>query len=223
MGVCCRSGGGCCMPVLSRSWRRWLGTGWPTRSNGWLTMPCGGGVGQGPGLLPAGGGKAGNAPRFVRRSPPSSRPWQALAHLPDSRADDRVQALDLRLGLRGALNALGEAPAAPRPLREAAPWPRALDDRTRLGTGLARMASLLRWRVRWTAPSLAAACPGARRRAPAAASRPWKHPIAWVGPITTRETSPGGPEFGANMEAYRAICSARPGSTNSVAASSAPG
>ena len=36
-----RNGGGCSIPASSRPWRRSPETGWPSRPNGWSSMPCG--------------------------------------------------------------------------------------------------------------------------------------------------------------------------------------
>ena len=64
----------------------------------------------------------------------------ALAHLPDSRAAT-AQAIDLRLGLHGALNALGEAPERMREhLRRAATLAETLGDPRRLGQVYAEMS-----------------------------------------------------------------------------------
>ena len=52
------SGSGSYMPASSKALDALPGTGWLSRSNAWPTMPCGGGLGQGPGILPAGGEKA---------------------------------------------------------------------------------------------------------------------------------------------------------------------
>jgi tetratricopeptide (TPR) repeat protein len=68
---------------------------------------------------------------------------QALAHLPEP-GDTRVQALDLRLALGGALAALGEYRRCLALLGEAEALARALDDRTRLGRVLAWIAHVLR-------------------------------------------------------------------------------
>ena len=65
----CRSGGGCCMPASSRPWRRSPGTGWPSRSNGWPTMPCGGRCGTRPWRT------AGRRGRRPWRGRPTARPW----------------------------------------------------------------------------------------------------------------------------------------------------
>ena len=64
----------------------------------------------------------------------------ALAHLPDSRAATE-QAIDLRLGLHGALNALGEAPERMlEHLRRAATLAETLGDQRRLGQVYAEMS-----------------------------------------------------------------------------------
>ena len=67
---------------------------------------------------------------------------QACAHLPDH-GDTRVQAIDLRLTMGGALSARGEHRRRLALLREAEALARALDDRTRLGRVLAGMAHAL--------------------------------------------------------------------------------
>ena len=46
--ACCTSGGGCSMPALSKPWRHSPETGWPSRWNGWPTMPCGARCGTRP-------------------------------------------------------------------------------------------------------------------------------------------------------------------------------
>jgi class 3 adenylate cyclase/tetratricopeptide (TPR) repeat protein len=68
---------------------------------------------------------------------------QALAHLPED-GDTRVLALDLRLALGAALNALGEYGRQRALLGEAEALARALYDRARLGRVLAGMAGVLR-------------------------------------------------------------------------------
>jgi class 3 adenylate cyclase/tetratricopeptide (TPR) repeat protein len=67
---------------------------------------------------------------------------QALAHLPEP-GDTRGLAIDLRLALEGPLGALGEYGQCRALLGEAEARARALDDRTRLGRVLARMAFVL--------------------------------------------------------------------------------
>ena len=68
---------------------------------------------------------------------------QALAHLPEH-GDTRVLAIELRLALGCALNALGEYGRRLALLGEAEALARALDDRARLGRVLAEMAQVLR-------------------------------------------------------------------------------
>jgi tetratricopeptide (TPR) repeat protein len=68
---------------------------------------------------------------------------KALAHLPEP-GDTRVLALDLRLALGGALDALGEHGRRRALLGEAEALARVLDDRARLGRVLAQMAHVLR-------------------------------------------------------------------------------
>ena len=84
----------------------------------------------------------------------------ALEHLPDSRAATE-QAIDLRLGLRPALTALGEAPG-----RHARPLAPRRDPGPDAGRSPAARAGLRRdehhiagWRARWTAPSTTASVP----------------------------------------------------------------
>jgi class 3 adenylate cyclase/tetratricopeptide (TPR) repeat protein len=68
---------------------------------------------------------------------------QALDHLPED-GDTTVRALDLRLAVDRPLTALGEHRRHRALLGEAEALARALDDRTRLGRVLARMALVLR-------------------------------------------------------------------------------
>src|SRR5262249_55656615 len=68
---------------------------------------------------------------------------QALAHLHEHR-DTRAMAIDLRLALGSALAQLGEYGRHRALLGEAEALARALDDRSRLGRVLARMARVLR-------------------------------------------------------------------------------
>jgi tetratricopeptide (TPR) repeat protein len=68
---------------------------------------------------------------------------QALAHLPED-GDTRVQALELRLAVDPPLASLGEYERCLALLGEAEAPARALDDRGRLGWGLARMVPVLR-------------------------------------------------------------------------------
>ena len=68
---------------------------------------------------------------------------QALAHLPED-GDTSVLAIELRLALADALDALGEYGRRLAVLREAEALARALDDRPRLGRVLADMAMVLR-------------------------------------------------------------------------------
>jgi class 3 adenylate cyclase/tetratricopeptide (TPR) repeat protein len=68
---------------------------------------------------------------------------QALAHLPED-GDTRVLAIDLRLAVDRPLTQLGEYGWRLALLGEAEALARALDDRTRLGWVLARMAHVLR-------------------------------------------------------------------------------
>jgi class 3 adenylate cyclase/tetratricopeptide (TPR) repeat protein len=67
----------------------------------------------------------------------------ALPHLPEQR-DTREQAIDLRLALEAALNALGEYRRRLALLGEAEALARALDDRSRLGLVLAQRSLALR-------------------------------------------------------------------------------
>src|SRR5215475_2105147 len=68
---------------------------------------------------------------------------QALAHLPED-SDTRVLAIELRLAVDLALNALGEYGRRLALLGEAEVLARALDDQARLGLVLANMANVLR-------------------------------------------------------------------------------
>ena len=68
---------------------------------------------------------------------------QALVHLPED-GDTRVLAIELRLALAGALRPLGEYGRWLALLGEGETLARALDDRTRLGRVLVRMANALR-------------------------------------------------------------------------------
>jgi tetratricopeptide (TPR) repeat protein len=68
---------------------------------------------------------------------------QALAHLQED-GDSRVRAIELRLALGGVLQPLGEYERCLTLLGEAEALARALDDRTRLGWVLARLAQVLR-------------------------------------------------------------------------------
>jgi tetratricopeptide (TPR) repeat protein len=68
---------------------------------------------------------------------------QALAHLPEPGATQGL-AIDLRLTLGRSLNLLGEHRRHLALLSEAETQARALDDRTRLGRVLTRMAQVLR-------------------------------------------------------------------------------
>ena len=90
----------------------------------------------------------------ARRWCASSRRWWPWSIVPDSRAATE-QAIDLRLGLRPALNALGEAPG--RTARPLAPRrdPRPDAGRSTCGSGGSTppWAPLSGWRARWTAPS----------------------------------------------------------------------
>ena len=101
MGVSSRSADAGCMPGLSRPSRRSWGTGWLSSPSAWRIMPCGGGLGQGPGILPAGGEKA--LARSAHRDAAEyfEQALSALQHLPEER-DTREQAIDLRLALRSA-------------------------------------------------------------------------------------------------------------------------
>ena len=70
----------------------------------------------------------------------------ALGHLPDT-PDTRGLAIDLRLGLAGSLNTLGEIERALALLREAEALARAYDDRARLARVLAWLTYILRLRA----------------------------------------------------------------------------
>ena len=110
MGVCCTSGGACCTPASSRRWRPWRVIGWTIRWNGWRSMPCAARSGRRPWPMAARRGtKPGHARPTARRWCASSRrgrPWSMSPTVVRATA----QAIDLRLGLRTVLTALGEAP-----------------------------------------------------------------------------------------------------------------
>ena len=113
----------------------------------------------------------------------------ALEHVPDSRAATE-QAIDLRLGLRTALNALGEAPGRMLDhLRRAETLAQTLGDQLRLGRVYADHGRQFLGGGRGgPRHRLRPACPGpGRTRSGMSASRPGRI-SSWVGPITTRET-----------------------------------
>ena len=120
------------MPASSRPWRRSPGSGWPSRSNGWPTMPYE--VRRGPRPWRT----AGRPGRRPWRDRPTARPWgfeqalSALAHLPETR-DTNTLAIDLRLALRTALFPSGNSGRILAALREAEALAAALDDPRRLG------------------------------------------------------------------------------------------
>ena len=66
---CSRSGGARSMPASSRPSRPSPGTGWPSRSNAWPTMPCGARCGTRPWRT------AGRRGRRPWRGRPTARPW----------------------------------------------------------------------------------------------------------------------------------------------------
>ena len=104
-----RSGGGCCMRRSSRPWRRSPGTGWPSRSSAWRTMPCGARYGTRP--WPT----AGRRGRRPWRGQPTARPWgissrrSVPSRICRSSATLHEQAIDLRLALRTALFPSGDS------------------------------------------------------------------------------------------------------------------
>ena len=125
LGVCCRSGGARCTPVSSRRWRPWWGTGGTTRWERLAQHALRGEVWD-KGLTY--GRQAGDKAqaRSAYREAVTLGEQAFVAHdaLPDRHAATE-QAIDLRLGLHAALNALGEPPggcsticATPRP----SPW-----------------------------------------------------------------------------------------------------
>ena len=101
-------------------------TGWPNRSNGWRTMPCGARCGTRPCLLPPGGGQGGGTLGLSggggRVSSRRWRPWRI-----SRRVGRRYeQAIDLRFGLRHALSAREDRPhpRASARRRRGSPGPR---------------------------------------------------------------------------------------------------
>ena len=144
MGVCSRSGGGCCTPALSRPSKRLAPDrrGRAGRTPG-APCPAGRGVGQGRDLLPAGGGEGHWHGRpTARRWRPSSR-RSAPSRICRSTRDTREQAIDLRLALRTALRPSGRLWAHPGvPARGRGPCggPRRPAS---AGTGLALSVTLL--------------------------------------------------------------------------------
>jgi len=115
----------------------------------------------------------------------------ALAHLPESRAITE-QAIDLRLDLRPALTALGEAPGRQLDhLRSTEALAQTLGDQRRLGRVYAEMGSTFWGWLRWTAPSTTVNVPWPwAQRSGISACRPGRI-SAWVRSITTLETIHG--------------------------------
>ena len=89
-------------------------------------------MGQGPGVLPAGGGQSPGALGPPRGGGYFEQALSALPHLPETR-DTLAQAIDLRLALRSALRLLGDFGRILAYLREAESLAAALDDQHRLG------------------------------------------------------------------------------------------
>ena len=129
----CRSGGVCCMPALLRPSRRSPGTGWPSRSNAWRTMPCGGRCGTRPWHT------AGRRGRKPWRGRPTARPWGI------SSRRSVPSRICRRRATRASRPSISGSPCARRSARSATlggswclcarlrPSPRALDDPRRLG------------------------------------------------------------------------------------------
>ena len=109
------------------------GTGWPSRSNAWRTMPCGARCGTRPWRT------AGRRGRRPWRGRPTARPWgtssrrSVPSRICRRQRDTREQAIDLRLALRSALRRLATLGVSWRTLREAESLAAALDDPRRLG------------------------------------------------------------------------------------------
>ena len=103
---------------------------------------------------------------------------QALTHLPEP-GDTRGLALDLRVALAYALNALGEYRQGLALLGEAEALARGLDDRARLGRVLARMAGAFRIQETSTALLRQAGRPLSSRLRSARAPCRWKQPCTW--------------------------------------------
>ena len=121
--------------------RPWPGTGWTTRWNGWRTMPCAARCGTRPWPMAA---RRGTRPWRAR---PTARRWRTASRRsrpsrisPETR-DTREQAIDLRLSLRSALTALGEALGRRLDhLRRAETLAQTLGDPLRLGSVYATMS-----------------------------------------------------------------------------------
>ena len=71
--VCCRSDGGCSMPVSWRPLRRSLEIRWPSRSNAWPITPCGVRCGTRPWRIPS---RRGRRPWRVQ---PTAKRWATLS------------------------------------------------------------------------------------------------------------------------------------------------
>ena len=103
MGVCSRSGGARCTPRIVEALERlYAGAGGRAGRSAGAPCPAGRGVGQGRGLLPAGGDKAMARSAYREAVGYFEQALEALPHLPETR-DTREQAIDLRLALRMAL------------------------------------------------------------------------------------------------------------------------
>src|SRR4029453_4351955 len=94
--------------------------------------PAGRGVGQSPGVRPAGRGEGHDAWAYREAVGYFEQALSALAHLPETR-DTGEQAIDLRLALRSALQPSGDLGRILACLREAEALAAALDDPRRLG------------------------------------------------------------------------------------------
>ena len=96
------------MPASSRPSRRSPGTAWPSRWNGWPTMPCGVRCGRRPWHTAGRRGKALGRSAYREAAGSFEQALSALRHLPERR-DTLEQAIDLRLALRTALHPSGDA------------------------------------------------------------------------------------------------------------------
>ena len=137
MRVYSRNGGGRCMPASSRPWKRSPETGWPSRSNGWRTMPCGARSGTRP--LPycrQAGARAVARSAYREAVAYFEQALRVLPHLPRKRST-LEQAIDLRLDLRKRSWSWETMSPSSHYLRQAETLARALDDQRRLGWALA--------------------------------------------------------------------------------------
>jgi class 3 adenylate cyclase len=101
----CRSGGGRCTPASSRPWKRSPETRWPSRSNGWRIMSCGGKCGRRPWFT------AGRRGRGRWRGRPTARPWG-----PSSRRSE-PSSICQNSATRARRPSISDSPCAPRSCR----------------------------------------------------------------------------------------------------------